>query len=167
MPNVPSFVYKSISVLGTSQWPFLKFTSSRINARGVAGTPVPVGGYNFLYLKLILKWSLRAYTCVHVRAWTRTCVHTCVRVCVRTCVHAQRKKKIWPLTFDYTFLTIQKCGNLTKIVKIWPKLRQFDRNCGNLTKIKEILPKLWKFDQHYGTLKKIIKFMHLQQQQQQ
>ena len=53
--------------------------------------------FNFLYLELILKWSLRAYTCVHVRA--SACVCACVRACA--CVHAcgracTTKKNFWP-----------------------------------------------------------------------
>ena len=121
---LPSFVYKSISVLGTSQWPFLKFTSSRINARGVAGTPVPVGGYNFLYLELILKWGLCVYTCLHVRALA--CVHTRLRAQPK--IFWQKKifdqKNCWPkkIFFDNFFFHQKSPQKL-----FWPKKFFFNK----------------------------------------
>ena len=51
---------------------------------------------NILYLELILKLSLRAYTYVHVR------MRACVRACVRARVRAQPKKFFDPKKFFWT-----------------------------------------------------------------
>jgi len=106
MRMVYVYFHKHICIL----WPFFNFNLNLL----IVGSPFQSNEGNhkstflkilfiilfkFLYLELILKWSLHAYTCVHVHAHACVCARACARVRAQPKIIFDQKNFFWPKFF--------------------------------------------------------------------